>query len=270
MSEHLERVHRGLGEMQHLARGVGDLQRMLGNVKTRGTWGEVQLDVLLDEFLAPGQYERNVATRPGSAERVDFAVRLPGNEGAGGSPVWLPIDAKFPLEDYLRLQEAEQRGDAEAVAQAGKALEVRLRTEARSIREKYVQPPRTTDFAVLFLPTESLYATAAGRVGLLESLQREHRITLSGPTTVAALLSSLQLGFRTLAIEARAGEVRALLSQVSAEVERFGQAVDRTRGKLASATGSVEQLALRTRSLEKALLSLETLPPADDPQVERS
>ncbi len=215
VSERLEQVHRGLGEMQQLASGVGDLKRVLGNVKTRGTFGEVQLGALLEQVLTRGQYEANVATVPGSGERVEYAVRLPG--AAPETPVRLPIDAKFPREDYERLLDAQDRADADAVAAAGAALERRIREEAKRICTKYVAPPHTTDFALLFLPTEGLYAEALRRPGLFEALQREHRVTLVGPTTLLAVLNSLQMGFRTLAIEQRSGEVRQLLGAVNTE-----------------------------------------------------
>lgn len=209
VSERLELVHKGLGEMQSLAAGVGDLKKVLTNVKTRGTRGEVQLEALLDQVLTAEQYEKNVATRPNSGERVEFAIRLPGREMGDDDkrPVWLPIDAKFPMEDYQRLVEAQDRADPLAVEVAAKALEMRLRDEARKIRDKYVEPPYTTDFAILYLPTEGLYAEALRRPGLADALQRDFRISIAGPTTLAALLNSLQMGFRTLAIEKRSSEV---------------------------------------------------------------
>lgn len=195
VSDRLEQVHRGLGEMQSLAAGVGDLKRVLSNVKTRGTWGEVQLSALLEQLLTAEQFSANVATRPGSNERVDFAIRLPGK--GDGAAVWLPIDAKFPVEDYQRLMDAQERGDPVLVEEAGRAIELRLKNEARSIRDKYVAPPHTTDFALLYLPTEGLYAEALRRPGLADTLQRDWRVSLTGPTTLAALLNSLQMGFRT-------------------------------------------------------------------------
>src|SRR5574343_976581 len=231
VSERLEQVHRGLGEMQTLAAGVGDLKRVLTNVKTRGTWGEVQLSALLEQLLTMDQFAANVPTRPGSSERVDFAIRLPGKDD--GAVVWLPIDAKFPIEDYQRLLDAQEPA---AIEEAAKAIEVRLKNEARSIREKYVAPPHTTDFAVLYLPIEGLYAEALRRPGLAEALQRDHRITLAGPTTLAAMLNSLQMGFRTLAIEQRSAEVWAVLGAVKTEFGKFGEALAHTRKKLDEAS----------------------------------
>lgn len=261
VSQRLEEVHRGLGEMQTLAAGVGDLKRVLSNVKTRGIWGEVQLDALISQLLAPGQYEKNVATRPGSNERVEFAVRLPG---AGDTPVWLPIDAKFPLEDYQRLLEAHEAADGEAAEAAARALEARLRLEARTIREKYLEPPATTDFAVLYLPTEGLYAEALRRPGLAESLQREYRVTLAGPTTIAAFLNSLQLGFRTLAIERRAHEVWQVLGEVKTEFAKFGKAVEDARKKLDEARSKFDAVETRTRVMSRRLKAVEALPLAED------
>lgn len=215
VSERLELVHRGLGEMQSLATGVGDLRKVLTNVKTRGTWGEVQLGNLLDQILTAEQYSTNVVTKPGSGARVEFAIRFPGRSESGC--LWLPIDAKFPLEDYQRLVDAQERVDVEAVDEAGKALEVRIKSEARSIREKYIEPPYTTDFAVLYLPIEGLYAEVLRRPGLADTIQREYKIVLCGPTTLAAMLNSFQMGFRTLAIEKRSSEVWAVLGTVKAE-----------------------------------------------------
>ena len=230
VSERLELVHQGLGEMQTLAAGVGDLKKVLTNVKTRGTWGEVQLAALLDQLLTAEQYAKNVATRPDSGERVEFAIRLPG--GDAQRPVWLPIDAKFPIEDYQRLTDAQERADPLAVELAAKALESRLREEARKIRDKYVEPPYTTDFAILYLPTEGLYAEALRRPGLADGLQRDFRISVAGPTTLAALLNSLQMGFRTLAIEQRSSEVWGVLGAVKTEFGKFGEALDATRKKI--------------------------------------
>ncbi len=262
VSERLELVHKGLGEMQTLAAGVGDLKKVLTNVKTRGTWGEVQLEALLDQVLTAEQYAKNVATRPGSGERVEFAIRLPGQgDGASDShPVWLPIDAKFPVEDYQRLVEAQDRADPLAVEVAAKALEMRLRDEAKKIRDKYVEPPHTTDFAILYLPTEGLYAEALRRPGLAEALQRDCRISLAGPTTLAALLNSLQMGFRTLAIEKRSSEVWAVLGAVKAEFGKFGEALEVTRKKLEQATKSIESAGVRTRQIERKLKGVEALP----------
>ncbi len=258
VSERLEQVHRGLGEMQSLAAGVGDLKRVLTNVKTRGTWGEVQLSALLEQLLTAEQFAANVATRPGSNERVDFAIRLPGKDD--GAVVWLPIDAKFPIEDYQRLLDAQERGDPAAVEEAAKAVETRLKTEARSIRDKYVAPPHTTDFAFLYLPVEGLYAEALRRPGLAETLQRDFRVSLAGPTTLAALLNSLQMGFRTLAIEQRSAEVWAVLGAVKTEFGKFGEALAHTRKKLDEASNSIGKAETRTRQLSRKLKEVEALP----------
>lgn len=258
VSERLEQVHRGLGEMQTLAVGVGDLKRVLTNVKTRGTWGEVQLAALLEQLLTAGQFAANVPTRPGSAERVDFAIRLPGRDD--GAEVWLPIDAKFPVEDYQRLLDASEPAAAE---EAAKAIETRLKSEARSIRDKYVEPPHTTDFAILYLPVEGLYAEALRRPGLAESLQRDFRVSLAGPTTLAAMLNSLQMGFRTLAIEQRSAEVWAVLGAVKTEFGKFGEALAHTRKKLDEASNSIARAETRTRQLSRRLKDVEALPAGD-------
>ncbi len=252
VSDRLEQVHRGLGEMQTLATGVGDLKRVLTNVKTRGTWGEVQLEALLDQLLTAEQYAKNVATRPNSLDRVEFAIRLPGLAMGEDEqrPVWLPIDAKFPLEDYQRLLEAQDRADPAALETAIKALEVRLRDEARKIRDKYVEPPYT----------EGLYAEALRRPGLVDSLQRDPRICIAGPTTLAALLNSLQMGFRTLAIERRSSEVWAVLGAVKTEFGKFGEALEVTRRKLEQASRSIESAGVRTRQIERKLKGVEALP----------
>jgi DNA recombination protein RmuC len=259
VSERLEQVHKGLGEMQSLAVGVGDLKRVLTNVKTRGTWGEVQLGSLLEQVLTPDQYEQNVATIPGSRERVEFAIRLPGRDD-GGSTVWLPVDAKFPLEDYQRLQDAQEHADHAEIESAARALEARLREEARTIREKYVEPPHTTDFGMMYLPTEGLYAEALRRPGLVETLQRDHRVTIAGPTTLLAMLNSLQMGFRTLAIERRSSEVWALLGAVKVEFGKFGEVLARTRQQLQSVTNSIVAAETRTRQMERKLKDVEALP----------
>jgi len=255
VSERLEQVHRGLGEMQSLAAGVGDLKRVLTNVKTRGTWGEVQLSALLEQLLTVDQFAANVATRPGSSERVDFAIRLPGKDD--GAVVWLPIDAKFPVEDYQRLLDASE---PVAVEEAARAIEQRLRSEAKSIREKYVAPPHTTDFALLYLPIEGLYAEALRRPGLAEALQRDFRVSLSGPTTLAAMLNSLQMGFRTLAIEQRSAEVWAVLGAVKTEFGKFGEALAHTKKKLDEASNSIAKAETRTRQLSRKLKEVEALP----------
>jgi DNA recombination protein RmuC len=258
VSERLEQVHRGLGEMQVLAAGVGDLKRVLTNVKTRGTWGEVQLGALLEQVLTREQFGANVATRPGSGERVEFALRLPGQEE--GAPVWLPIDAKFPIEDYQKLLDAQERADPVAAEEAGKALEMRLRNEAKSIREKYIEPPFTTDFAILYLPIEGLFAESLRRPGLGELLQRDFRVTLAGPTTLAAMLNSLQMGFRTLAIEKRSSEVWAVLGAVKAEFGKFGEALAHTKKKLDEASNSITKAETRSRVLSRKLKEVEALP----------
>ncbi len=262
VSERLEQVHKGLGEMHTLAAGVGDLKKVLTNVKTRGTWGEVQLEALLEQVLTAEQYEKNVITRPNSNERVEFAIRLPGREMGEDDkrPVWLPIDAKFPMEDYQRLLEAQERADPAAVELATRALETRLRDEARKIRDKYVEPPYTTDFAILYLPTEGLYAEALRRSGLADSLQRDFRISMAGPTTLAALLNSLQMGFRTLAIEKRSSEVWGVLGAIKTEFGKFGEALEATRKKLEQATKSIESAGVRTRQIERKLKGVEALP----------
>jgi len=268
VSERLEQVQRGLGEMQTLAAGVGDLKRVLTNVKTRGTWGEVQLERLLEHILVRSQYEKNVGTVPGSSERVEFAIRLPGRGGAAGEPaadvpVWLPIDAKFPLEDYLRLTEAQERADAGAVEAESRQLEVRIRQEAAKIREKYIAPPHTTDFGILYLPVEGLYAEVLRRPGLAEQLQREHHVVLAGPTTLAAMLNSLQMGFRTLAIEKRSSEVWTLLGAVKTEFGKFADVLAKTKDKLEQATNQLAQAETRTRVIERRLRGVEALPEGD-------
>lgn len=261
VSERLEQVHRGLGEMQTLAAGVGDLKRVLGNVKARGTWGEMQLAQLLEQVLTADQYRANVPTLPGSAERVEFAIRLPGSEA--GAEVLLPIDAKFPREDYERLIEAADRADAEAVETAARALETRLKASARDIRDKYLHPPHTTDFAVMFLPTEGLYAEALRRPGLIDQLQREYRVVPAGPTTLAALLNSLQMGFRTLAIEKRSSEVWQLLGAVKSEFAKYGDVLDKVQKKLAEASNQIEQVAVRRRAMDRKLRQVESLEPTE-------
>ena len=259
VSEQLERVHAGLGEMQSLASGVGDLKKVLSNIKVRGTWGEVQLDNLLEQILSPGQYDRNVATRPGSAERVEFAIRLPGRDRADTS-VWLPIDAKFPLEDYQRLLDAQERVDLAALEDAGRSLENRVRAEAKTIRDKYLEPPHTTDFALLFLPIEGLYAEVIRRPGLFDAIQRDYRVTLTGPTTLTAILNSLQMGFRTLAIEQRSSEVWQVLGAVKTEFGKFGDVLAKTKKKLEEATRTIDQAEVRTRAIDRKLRGVEALP----------
>ena len=257
VSERLEQVQKGLGEMQALAAGVGDLKRVLTNVKTRGTWGEVQLGSLLEQMLTPDQYDRNVKTRRGSNDPVEFAIRLPGRDL---DVCWLPIDAKFPLEDYQRMLEAQELGDSGALEEHARALEARIRLEARTMREKYVDPPATTDFALLYVPTEGLYAEVLRRPGLAESLQLEHRVTVTGPTTLTALLNSLQMGFRTLAIEQRSSEVWTTLSAVKTEFAKFAESLAQTRKKLQEASNTIGAVERRTRVMNRALKEVESLP----------
>lgn len=260
VSERLEQVQRGLGEMQQLATGVGDLKRLLGNVKTRGTFGETQLGALLEQVLTIEQYEINCITVPGSSERVEFAIKLPGSQD--GQPIRLPIDAKFPREDYERLLDAQDRVDPDAITAAGAALERQVKVEARRIRDKYLAPPHTTDFALLFLPTEGLYAEVLRRPGLFDGLQREYRVTLVGPTTLLALLNSLQMGFRTLAIEQRSSEVWQLLGAVKAEFGKFAGVLEKAHGQLDTVQNSIKQAGVRTRAIERQLKGVESLPGA--------
>jgi DNA recombination protein RmuC len=265
VSERLEAVQRGLGEMHTLAAGVGDLKKVLTNVKTRGTFGEVQLGALLEQLLAPEQYVRNAAPRKDGGERVEYAVRLPGPEDGAGD-VLLPIDAKFPLEDHHRLVEAAERGDSDAVEAASRALEVRIRACARDIHDKYLAPPRTTDFGILFLPTEGLYAEVLRRPGLAESLHRDHKVTLAGPTTLAALLNSLQMGFRTLAIQRRSSEVWRVLGAVKLEFGKFGEVIDKVEKKLSEASTQLQHVGVRGRAIARSLREVEALPA---PEAER-
>lgn len=259
VAERLEQVHKGLGEMQTLAAGVGDLKHLLTNVKTRGMFGEAQLAGLLEQVFVPDQYAAQIATRPGSKNVVDFAIKLPGKSD-DGSPLWLPIDAKFPNEDYERLLDAQQRADALAAEAAAKALEARIRLEAKSIAEKYVEPPYTTDFAILFLPTEGLYAEVLRRPGLMEALQREHRITLAGPTTLLAMLSSLQMGFRTLALEKRSSEVWQVLGAVKTEFGKFGDVLAKVKSQTETVLNTLQQAETRSNVMKRALRQVEALP----------
>ncbi|HQO53936.1 MAG TPA: DNA recombination protein RmuC [Ottowia sp.] len=259
VAERLEQVHKGLGEMQTLAQGVGDLKHLLANVKTRGTFGEAQLGQLLEQVFAPEQYAAQVATRPDTRHAVDFAIRLPGR-GDDGAPLWLPIDAKFPTEDYERLLDAQQRADAAAAEAAARALEQRIRLEARTIAEKYVEPPHTTDFAILFLPSEGLYAEVLRRPGLMEALQRELRITLAGPTTLLAMLSSLQMGFRTLALEKRSSEVWQVLGAVKTEFAKFGDVLARVKSQTQTVLNTLDAAQTRTNVMNRALRRVEALP----------
>ncbi|WP_310385257.1 DNA recombination protein RmuC [Roseateles sp.] len=259
VAERLEQVHKGLGEMQGLARDVGSLSRVLSNVKTRGIFGEVQLAGLLEQVFTPEQYAANVVTVPGSNERVEFAIKLPGQR-ADGTALWLPIDAKFPREDYERLLDAQERADAVGVEQSSKAIETRLRAEAKTIRDKYIAPPHTTDFGMLFVPTEGLYAEALRRPGLLEALQREFKVMLVGPTTLLATLTSLQMGFRTLALEQRSAEVWEVLGAVKTEFGKFGEVLAKTKKKLDEASNSIDLAETRTRAMTRKLKDVEALP----------
>jgi DNA recombination protein RmuC len=263
VSERLERVHQGLGAMQQLASDVGGLQRVLTNVKTRGGWGEVQLGALLEQVLTPDQFARNVKTRDGGGEMVDFAIKLPGDEN--GAPVWLPIDAKFPIEDYQRLVAAQESSDVAATEEAMKSLETQLRKSAKDIRAKYINPPRTTDFALMFLPTEGLFAEAIRRVELAEQVQRECRVSFVGPTTLGALLNSLQMGFRTLAIQERSSEVWNLLAAVKTEFGKFGAVLDGVKKKLQEASNKIEEVDVRSRVITKQLRAVEESPSNPQP-----
>jgi len=262
VSDRLEQVHKGLGEMQTLASGVGDLKRVLTNVKTRGMWGEIQLGTLLEEVMAPDQYAQNVVTIPGSNDRVEFAIKLPGRDKEG-TIVWLPIDAKFPQEDYQRLLEAQEQANTIMAEEAGKALENRVKNEAKDIATKYISVPHTTEFGILFLPTEGLYAEVLRRPGLFDILLREYKVVISGPTTLAALLSSLQMGFRTLAIERRSSEVWSLLGAVKTEFGKFGDLLDKTGKKLQEAGNTIDNAARRSRAIERKLKDVQELPQAE-------
>ena len=263
VSDRLEQVHKGLGEMQSLATGVGDLKRVLSNVKTRGTWGEIQLGTLLEQILTCDQFACNVKTKPGEGSTVEFAIKLPGPQEDDVKTVWLPIDAKFPKEDYERLVDAADRGDAAGVEQAARDLEARVRSEARDISNKYLAPPNTTDFGLLYLPTEGLYAEVLRRPGLLDSLQREQRVVVVGPTTLAALLNSLQMGFRTLAIQKRSSEVWKLLGAVKTQFGKFGDLLEKVRSKLDETGNTIDAAVSRSRQIEKRLKQVEALPTAD-------
>lgn len=266
VAQRLELVHKGLGEMHTLAAGVGDLKHLLTNVKTRGMFGEAQLASLLEQVLTTEQYATQQPTRPGSRHVVDFAIRLPG-KGDDGQPVWLPIDAKFPNEDYERLLEAQRLADPLAAELAAKALEVRIRAEAKSIADKYIEPPHTTDFAMLFLPTEGLYAEVLRRPGLVESLQRDHRVTLAGPTTLLAMLNALQMGFRTLALEKRSSEVWQVLGAVKTEFGKFGDVLAKVKTQTQSVLNSLDAAEVRSRAMGRALKTVEALPSSEAAQV---
>lgn len=263
VSERLEQVHKGLGEMRTLAAGVGDLKKVLSNVKTRGTWGEIQLGTLLEQILTPEQYGTDVVTKQGSRDHVEFAIKLPGREAEDGLPVWLPVDAKFPKEDYERLVDAQDRADVTLVETISKDLERGIKGCAKNISTKYVDPPRTTDFAIMFLPTEGLYAEVLRRPGLVESIQREHRVVVAGPTTLAALLNSLQMGFRTLAIQQRSGEVWGLLGAVKTAFANFSGSLGAVRKKLQEATHKIDDAEVKTRTIERKLRDVEALPTSE-------
>jgi DNA recombination protein RmuC len=258
VSERLEQVHRGLGEMQTLATGVGDLRRVLTNVRIRGTWGEVQLGNLLEQILAPEQYEKNVATT-GTSERVEFAVKLPGN-GVDQEQVWLPIDSKFPIESYQRLIEASEKADPVAVEAALKELERNIEDCAKTISSKYIKVPATTDFAILFLATEGLYAEAHRRIGLAERVQQKYRVSLAGPSALAALLNSLQMGFRTMAIQKRSSDVWKVLGEVRTEFVKYATVLEQVKKKLEEASNKIDEASTRTRVIDKKLRNVETEP----------
>ncbi|MDP1688494.1 DNA recombination protein RmuC [Hydrogenophaga sp.] len=259
VADRLEQVHKGLGEMQTLAQGVGDLKHLLTNVKTRGMFGEAQLAALLEQVFAPDQYATQVMTKPGSRFTVDFAIKLPGRS-EDGAPCWLPIDAKFPNEDYERLLDAQQRADAEGAEIAARGLEQRIKLEAKSMADKYLEPPHTTDFAILFLPTEGLYAEVLRRPGLMEVLQREYRVTLAGPTTLMAMLNSLQMGFRTLALEKRSSEVWQVLGAVKTEFGKFGDVLARVKSQTQTVLNTLDSAETRSRAMGRALKAVEALP----------
>jgi len=263
VSERLERVYKGLGEMRNLAAGVGDLKKVLTNVKTRGTWGEIQLGNILEQILTPDQYEVNVATKKNSDDRVEFAIKLPGRGVDKEQIVWLPIDSKFPQEDYQRLLDAQEEADKELVERSSKNLEMCIKAEAKKIKEKYLDPPNTTDFGIMFLPVEGLYAEVLRMPGLFDFLQREYRINVTGPTTLAALLNSLQMGFKTLAIERRSSEVWELLGRVKTEFDKFGSMLDKTKKKLQEAANTIDQAELRTRVIKSKLKKVQEIPMDD-------
>jgi DNA recombination protein RmuC len=260
VSERLEQVQKGLGEMQGLATGVGDLKRVLTNVKSRGTWGEVALKSIIEDVMTPAQYVENVATKKGSGERVEFAIILPGRGEKDGERVLLPIDAKFPKEDYERLLSAQEAGDAVAAEEASKALLARLKASAKDIRDKYLNPPATTDFGIMFLPSESLYAESLRRPGFIESLQNEYRVNVAGPTTLAAFINSLQMGFRTLAIEKRSSEVWQILGAVKTEFGKFGDLLEKTKKKILEAGDTIDSATTKTRTIQSKLRHVEALP----------
>lgn len=267
VSDRLESVHKGLGEMQTLATGVGDLKRVLTNVKARGTWAEVQLGSILEQVLAPGQFEKNVRPAPDAAETVEYAVRLPGPTGDSDTCVWLPIDSKFPQEDYLRLQDAAERGDPEATVRAMESLSRTVRTAAKAIHDKYLKPPATTDFGIMFLATEGLYAEVLRQPDLVDDLQQRYRVVIAGPTTLAALLTSLRMGFQTLAIEQRAAQVWRILGAVRTEFDKFSGVLDKVKRQLNSASLTIEQTGVRSRAMERKLRSVEQMPDGEAARI---
>lgn len=263
VSERLEAVREGLGEMRNLAVGVGDLKKVLTNVKTRGTWGEIQLENLIEQILSRDQYEKNIATKIGSGDRVEFAIKMPGRSQNKDGACWLPIDAKFPMEDYQRLLAAQELGDIVLIEEASKAMETRIRGEAKSIFEKYIDPPNTTDVAILFLPIEGLFAEVLRRPGLFERLQNDYKVIIAGPTTLTAILNSLHMGFRTLAIEKRSSEVWSLLGAVKSEFGKFGEVLEKTQKKLQEASNTIEDASKRTRVIERKLKNVQTNIPGE-------
>ena len=265
VSERLEQVYKGLGEMRMLATGVGDLKKVLTNVKTRGTWGEIRLNHILEQILAPEQYAANVATKKNSSDRVEYAIKLPGRDGEKESQIWLPIDAKFPQEDYQRLMDAQEAADRDRADKSLKGLELRIKAEAKNIRDKYIDPPYTTDFGIMFLPVEGLYAEVLRLPGLCDTLQRDFRIVVTGPTTLAALLNSLQMGFRTLAIEKRSSEVWRLLAIVKTEFGKFGDVLAKTKKKLQEASNTIDGAEVRTRAIQRKLRKVQEIPQGDMP-----
>jgi DNA recombination protein RmuC len=267
VSERLEAVQHGLGEMQNLATGVGDLKRVLTNVKARGTWGEVQLGALLEQILTPDQYDKNVRTRGDSQERVEYAIRLPGQDDNPGSCVWMPIDSKFPQEDYLKLVESADTGDGDAVQKATAALLRSVHSSAKEIRDKYLNPPATTDFAIMFLPTEGLYAEVLRQPGQVEKIQQDYRIVVAGPTTLSAILSSLRIGFRTLAIEKRSSEVWKVLAAVKTEFGKFGHVLSTVKRQLNTASNTIEQTGVRTRAMERKLRTVQELTSEESTEI---
>jgi len=267
VSDRLEQVYRGLGEMRNLATGVGDLKKVLTNVKTRGTWGEIRLSHILEQILTPDQYEINVATKKSGSERVEFAIKLPGQGSNKEKIVWLPIDSKFPQEDYQRLLDAQESADKALAEKSVKNLETRVKAEAKAIREKYIDPPHTTDFGIMFLPVEGLYAEVLRRPGLCDSLQRDYRIVVTGPTTLAALLNSLQMGFRTLAIEKRSSEVWELLGAVKTQFSKFGEVLAKTKKKLQEASNTIDKAEVRTRVISRKLSKVQELPLTDSAKL---